>query len=746
MKTIARFLLAMCLAIGSIFGGTSVAQNEAAGSPDFAAVENHRDYSLNLQTLDVTINIPVRSRPAGHFGFSSGLLSNCSEYYNGGYKWTCGGINTSSSALYAETTSLLSAQVKWTIKTKDFCVDGVTGTTDYSGWEIVYPDGTTYAMDPSEFVDSRGCLYSSFTATTYGASPSTVTITQTGVGNGTVLSYKSTIFLADGTTVTTANGAAPTTVTDTFGNILSVSSGTYTDYLGTTALTTGTNSWSYTDATGTTRTVSATVSQHTQETNFNCSGVSNVTNANSYFVTGISYPDSTGMSIGYESQVSGTYTGRVSSIMNRTGGTATFSYGTMNCGANGGGGQYPTSLTRVTPDGTYTYTMGTSPSKVTTALDPGKNKTVYTFSGGYDTVYPKAAVLTQVQKYENTGTVSNPSYTLLTTDVICYNGNQTNCPTATVYFNLTEKDVYHTIAGMSSSSRVTTLFDSHGNVTEVDRYDFGASSPDTATTTTYGSWNGSSCTALSGITDHPCQITTYNGARTVTLAQTNLTYNAAGALTQKQQWAAGSNFLTTTYTPNSNGTVASMTSPTGLITTYAYNGTGCNNLLPTSVTVGSLPAASVTYECNGGTTENFTDINGTGSQTEFDDPLLRLTSSTDRAGLTTTTSYTSNTVTSSASFGSSSMSATTTVDGLGHPVLFQSKHGSSYDTNQPSYDFSGTNPEINAQEPCITSLGSGCPTLGQPKRLTSSVVRWPWLMPMVGRQRILITRMMSSLH
>ncbi len=714
MKTSARFLLAMCLAIGSIFGGTSVAQNQAAGSPDFAAMENHGDYSINLQTLDVTINIPIHSRPAGHFGFSSGLLSNCSEFNNGGYKWMCGGINTSSSALYSETTSLLSAQVRWTVKMSDFCVDGVTGTTDYSGWEIVYPDGTVYAIEPSAFIDSRGCLYNTWTAQTYGTNPATLTLNVTG-NSGSALSYSSTILLADGTTVTTANGASPTTVKDTFGNTLSVSSGTYTDYLGTTALTTGTNSWSYTDATGTNRTVSATVSQHTQETNFNCSGVSNVTNANSYFVTGISYPDSTSMSLGYESQVSGTYTGRVNSIRNRTGGTTTFSYGTMNCGTNGGGGQYPTSLTRVTPDGTYTYTMGTSPSKVTTVLDPGKNKTVYTFSGGYDTVYPKAAVLTQVQKYQNTGTVSNPSYTLLTTDVICYNGNQTNCPTATVNFNFTEKDVYHTIAGMSSSARVKTLFDSHGNVTEVDRYDFGASSPDTVTTTTYGSWNGSSCTALSGITDHPCQITAYNGARTVTLAQTNLTYNAAGALTQKQQWAGGSNFLTTTYTPNSNGTVASMTSPNGLITTYAYNGTGCNNFLPTSVTVGSLPAASVTYECNGGTTENFTDINGNGSQTEFDDPLLRLTSSTDRAGLTTTTSYTSNAVTSSASFGSSSMSAITTVDGLGRPVLFQSKHGSSYDTNQPSYDFSGTNPKINAQEPCITSLGSGCPTVGVTK-------------------------------
>jgi hypothetical protein len=84
-------------------------------------------------------------------------------------------------------------------------------------------------------------------------------------------------------------------------------------------------------------------------------------------------------------------------------------------------------MTRQTQDGTTTYNWALvnngngNYGNTTTVIDPGRNKKVYTFTGLTSTgnaAPPTMQALTEVQTYQNTGTVSNPVYTLLTTGMV----------------------------------------------------------------------------------------------------------------------------------------------------------------------------------------------------------------------------------------------------------------------------------------------------------------------------------------
>src|SRR5206468_2866108 len=125
--------------------------------------------------------------------------------------------------------------------------------------------------------------------------------------------------------------------------------------------------------------------------------------------------------------------------------------------------------------GAWTLSSTTVNPRVSTVTSPSpaSNKTVYTSVQNIDPDSNLTSFYTtQIQKYQGAST-------LLSTTVLCYNGNQTNCASIinppSVPF--TQTDYYLTIAGMSSSVRSTKLFDGYSNVIEVDSYDFGASSP-----------------------------------------------------------------------------------------------------------------------------------------------------------------------------------------------------------------------------------------------------------------------------
>src|SRR5258708_22117446 len=320
------------------------------------------------------------------------------------------------------------------------------------------------------------------------------------------------IYDVNGTTInagTYGPGTGPPFETDTNNNSITTAfNGSYdtvwTDTLGLTALTShnaGSNSYGYykwTDINGGAQQITESFTpSSTIKTAFGCPNVSDTNAPGYYLLSSINYPDGGAISLGYETISGGYYTGRVGSITLRTGGTITYGYSGGNSGIDCAYG-VPPILTRTTTEGATTYTWALvnnsngNYGNTTTVIDPGGNRTVYTFTGLTSTgnaAPPVTQVLTQVKHYQ-------ASSTLLTTDDYCYqglSGQPANCLAAVVSLPITEVDVYHTINGMSSSSRTQTKYDKYGNATLVAQYDFGSSSVTRQVATTYGSCSAS-CT------------------------------------------------------------------------------------------------------------------------------------------------------------------------------------------------------------------------------------------------------------
>ena len=266
---------------------------------------------------------------------------------------------------------------------------------------------------------------------------------------------------------------------------------------------------------------------------------------------------------------------------------------------------------------------------------------------------------------------------------------------------------------MSTSSRTTMTYDSYGNVTAVAKYGFGDSSFTTKTITTYGSWNGTTCGAISNsIHDRPCDVQSIDNA-SHTLAESRFTYNATGNVLTSSRWT-GSTWISTTFVPNPNGTVASSTDPSGMQTTYSYAATGsggCNGLLLTGTSAtpntGDTLTTSTSWDCNEGVVLSKTDANGKSITTSYDAMARRL-SVQDESGYLTSLSYTGSSVMSSSASDTFSTSTTTTVDGLGRSILAQTTDGSSYDSASKTYSFSGPDRTVGSAEPCSQPLGNGC--------------------------------------
>jgi RHS repeat-associated protein len=439
----------------------------------------------------------------------------------------------------------------------------------------------------------------------------------------------------------------------------------------------------------------ATITVNCQQVNigtyFQCGSVRDFGYDNSDLVTSIVLGDGSKMLFTYESQVPNTYTGRLASVTYPSGNTVNYTYTGPNNGINCLDGS-TAGLIRTDADGTYTFTRNTTTWLTTTMVGPfpANNTSVYTFS--QQTNSPNGMFLTK--EIDNQG-----SSTPLKTTVICYNTNETNCPTATApTYPITQIDTYTTLGGMSASSRISQVFDSYGNLAKRALYDFGATTPTIQTLTSYGqSWNGTSCTPYPSGTDiysTSCYTHTQNSAGDV--AKTQIAYNATGHPTSSAKWTSGSSWLTSTATYNSNGTLATATDVNGTISTPAYNGTdGCNGLLPTSVTTAGL-TTSIQWNCNGGVVTQTADANHQPTNYTYNDPLWRVKSMTDPLGIVTNYNYLSPTTTETVMNFNGAIStadALVTTDGLGRIIVVQKRQGqesSTFDSTQTAYGWSST--------------------------------------------------------
>lgn len=392
-------------------------------------------------------------------------------------------------------------------------------------------------------------------------------------------------------------------------------------------------------------------------------------------------------------------TGRLASITLPTGGQIQYAY---SGGVNGLNCSDLTTatLTRMTPDGswTYTHTPPASGSKLstTTVVDPQGNETDYLFFGQYQLQRKVFQLVSGVQ-------------TLLGTDVTCYNGNFANCTNVTsITPPITRTDIYWTPSGTGAKTTLTeTIYNLAGQVTQTNVFDYGVNvgaaptgSPIRATMVTYdtsvpNSISPSCVQVTAGASPPTCRTVTAN-----TNALTTYTnYNAQGHVGTISQWVSGTTSLSKNYTYTSNGQIHTIVDVNGAPGTSTYTYGDCNGLLPTSISEPMSLSRSMTWDCLGGVQTSATDENGNSSSANYlvnssADPFYRVLQTIDRAGNPTNYAYSPTTAENSLAVnaGASTVDDLVTVDSLGRPYLRQRKQSptvSTYDSVQAYFDTSG---------------------------------------------------------
>jgi RHS repeat-associated protein len=737
------------------------------GYPSFSAEDCGSIDCINLQNLAVSLNIPVMSKN-GTFPFSYKLSGNFYDsVVTGGVEATFNpsDLPGSPSVLNGSFAGILGDPSIYGAASGN--VSSVTCPTAYgtgkadefAEWSITLADGTMHRL-PTTDVSYHGATCSSgFTDQVIDETGYTLSVT-----GGTVNS----IYNSSGVSITKSS------VTDSNGNSVSYNATTsqFKDSMGLNVLTLGgtaeAGSFTWTSAGGSSPNISVTTTSKQLRTYFNCTGtyeINDWTATSASLPTTIGFPDSTAIGLSYEATPApygADSTGRLSEITLRSGSTIEYNWNPGSLANDGMNCQYglPVEVTRQTSDGTVSYTLtftllsDSSSEEQDTKIDMGGNKTIYTFTGLSGTYAmprpPVTQALTEVQYYPNIGTVSSPTYssTAAKTIVYCYNSSSptvANCPTATVNEPITEIDAFTQLSRMTNYSRQQTQFDGGpsgtlphlGNVTYTAQYDFGGTTPIRATTTVYGTSNGSgTCSSIgSNINNKPCTVvTTLNGN---TVASSQFSYDSKGNLLKKYVSPnGGTSFLSnpTANVYNSNGTPSTLYDLAGNSTTFTYNSayyTDCSSCtqfpFATSSTKGGLTTYSY-WNGYGGTKTEDVDANrnamfyGYVNSSSVADPWSRLNSATDPLGNETWISpaVTSNDTTLTFNSGQSVQNTIVTTDGFGRPILTQKQQGpgsSYYDTVEQSYCFTcQTSAQTYVSVPCTGTVGStACVSVGRYK-------------------------------
>jgi len=599
-----RLYLCSIFAFSMLSGPCSAQQYPNPGFPPFSTQAGGNYDSIDLAVDNISISIPLRNK-SGPVPFTSNLFGASNAYL---FDWNPEAPLTSTGwiitpPLFNAVTNALT-RLSFTITNPTTC--NGQADTYYTGFAVIDANGTSHLLGGNLIIDSLGCYPIPGPATTIDGSGYTMVFT--GRPSGTLYDKYGNHFPSGGG-ITNPDGVSL--------SVTGAATTTYSDALSGTPILAATPFGTigqpatnvYTDAGGNARQFDVNWGGYTWVTNFGCPNVTEYgpfmksgKPATNYFPSTITAPDGGVYTITYETTPNysnPTYpppyvTGRIAKIALPSGGSISYTYAGGSNGINCANGTVPT-LTRTENDGaghtaSWTYVnsrTGSSnyPNFTVTETDPAANQTVHYFQG---------EIQTQVMAYEGgcptSVTGCSGGGTLLRTVTICYNGNFTNCvaPSTLIGFPVTQKYVYSSYNG-SSNNLLETKYDSYGNVSEVRQYDFGAAMPPSGnplsdTVYSYGqSWNGTACTAYpSGtyIFGTPCYIHTKNSAGT-DVAKTQITYSNTGHAISTAKWVAGSSWLTSTATYNSNGTIATATDVNGALSTYAYTGTGgCNSLLP----------------------------------------------------------------------------------------------------------------------------------------------------------------------
>ena len=705
------------------------------GTPPFGSFAGGPDI-IDLANLNVRLSIPVLHKPGRGTDFTYDLNYDSSDWFpvtvNGTSTWTpvvnwgwAGSVPTGSG--YATYKSLATSCQYYNTDLKRYITEHYT---QYSNWGYVDSFGVSHALDTSKKVQDGE-------ATDCG--PAYSTLVPAVDGSGYTLNVDggpdASVVAKDGSTGNNLPLQAPAPKvgwTDRNGNEITVTSaGSFYDTLsGTVAVLTVTGSGTpsspvtltYTAPNGGSPQFKMNYSSFNIKTNFGCGGISEYSANGINLVSGITLPDGSAYTFSYEPTPgnSGYYTGRLHSVQLPTGGTITYSYTGGSNGITCADGSTAT-LTRATPDGTWTYAQvkGSGAASTTTVTDPQGNVTTLYFQGIYET-----------QRIVKQG-----SSTVLSTANTCYNASappEPACTGTAVTSPITQRYVSTQLGGGNLTDLHYQKYGSSGNLLEQDDYDYGSGANGgllKKTVITYA--------LLGNITAFQQQVTVTN-ASGATVSQTNYNYDqgavvttsgtpqhtsisgSRGNLTSANYYTQGSTYLTKSYTYFDTGNVQTATDVNGAQTTYAYG--ACGNSFPTSVSEPLGMSRSFAWNCTGGVQTSVTDENN--QATTYDDHsdpyYWRPGTITDPAGATIGYSYQPNPtnccpwmIAVQLPFNSNN-SITMDVqylDGLGRTYIDQHpQHFNTSTLDTVSYTFDANGRLYSVSTPCVVGWAQTCST------------------------------------
>jgi RHS repeat-associated protein len=443
----------------------------------------------------------------------------------------------------------------------------------------------------------------------------------------------------------------------------------------------------YQDTAGHPQAITVQFATYTVQTNFGIANIAEYPATSQHLVSSITYQDGSSYSFTYEATPGypGSVTGRIASMKLPTGGTITYRY----TGSNDSmfNDTSSSGLTETTSDGTVTYSRtdsgGTSGGGATTTTIQRPSGVTQTYQ--FWQIANAGRYLYLPISIGQNGTVTS----------ICYSSASYTCATSGLTTGITERKT--TLTLNNGSSRIHDEFlNSTGLPTEVDEYDYGASTASIKTITQYAS--------LGYIFNKPSSVTTTDGSGN-TLSTTTYTYDegtpvatsglvnhnavtsSRGNLTTESQWLNTTNsFISAHYTYDDAGVLQTATDFNTNTTTYHHDSTDTfvtetdSPQLTTGVTIKTYAQ----HDVYAGLLSSTTDANGHKNSFTYYSSLRpdTATYSDGDGGVTTFTYPSFNQISKVTTTGSASADEETIADGLGRIVRVAIANGQA---SQPWY-------------------------------------------------------------